>query len=229
MSMGEGAKKWIFLIAGVCCFLLVFAITSVFRGAFGTEEEIVPSAPLEAQLGTQYETPEEPASEKWAVYVTGEVSFPGVYEIEPGGRVSDAIKLAGGFSRRADKEAINLAAKLLDEAHISVPAISEAVPRKEPSVAARAAKPEVSGTVAARGVNYPGGARDEKSGSKIDINKADAAALSTLPGIGPNTSAAIIAYREEHGPFADVEGLRSVKGIGGKRFEAVRDLEKTGD
>jgi competence protein ComEA len=229
MSMGGGAKKWIFLAAGVCCFLLVLAITSVFRGAFAPEEEIVPSAPLEATPGTQYEPSEEPASEKWAVYVTGEVNFPGVYEIEPGGRVSDAIALAGGFSRRADREAINLAAKLRDEAHISVPAAGDTAPHREPSVAARAEKPEIFGTSAARGVNYPGGARDEKSGSKIDINKADASALSTLPGIGPKISAAIVAHREEHGPFADVEGLRSVKGIGGKRFEAIRDLVHTGN
>ena len=64
---------------------------------------------------------------------------------------------------------------------------------------------------------------------KIDINTAPAAELADLPGIGPALSARIVAYREEHGPFPNVESLRGVRGIGEKRFETIKDLVWAGD
>lgn len=223
---GDDAKKWIFLAAGASCFVLVLILTMTFRGAFAPEE-IVPGAPLNASLNTDEHTGGQ--AEKWAVYVTGEVNFPGVYEIEPGSRVKTAIDLAGGFSRGADTEALNLAEKLNDEAHISVPSKNAAIPNDN-------ARPETaSAAKRSGGVTYPPGARvatwDDMPGGKekIDINRADAAALAALPGIGPVLSEGIVAYREEHGPFPDVESLLSVSGIGEKRFEAVKNLIRAGN
>ncbi|MDR0325172.1 MAG: helix-hairpin-helix domain-containing protein [Oscillospiraceae bacterium] len=57
---------------------------------------------------------------------------------------------------------------------------------------------------------------------RIDINTASAVELTDLPGIGPALSQRIIEYREEHGPFADVDGLINVKGIGEKVLERLR-------
>lgn len=58
----------------------------------------------------------------------------------------------------------------------------------------------------------------------VDLNTADEAALDTLPGIGPATAAAIVDHRERHGPFASVEGLLEVRGIGEAKLAALRDL-----
>jgi competence protein ComEA len=228
IRLDDNVKKWIFLISGISCFLFVFGIVTVFRGAFATVEEIVPSSTADAPDVPDIVTT-APVSEKWAVYITGEVLFPGVYEIEPGSRIRDAVELAGGFSRRADAEAINMAEKLRDEAHISIPPIraANAAPADLP-------KPDSSDNKPVSAISYPAGRADKKSDSKasdskIDINTADASLLSTLPGIGPKLSEAIVAYREEHGPFTSVDGIRSVRGIGDKRLEILRGLIKVTD
>lgn len=57
--------------------------------------------------------------------------------------------------------------------------------------------------------------------SRVDINHADAAALQTLPGIGPTLARRIIAYRKAYGLFADARGLLEVDGIGPKRFDKI--------
>jgi competence protein ComEA len=59
---------------------------------------------------------------------------------------------------------------------------------------------------------------------KVNINTADAAQLESLPGIGPATAQSIIDYREEHGAFKSTEELKDVKGIGDKKFDAIKDL-----
>ena len=227
--LSDDAKKLIFLAAGISCFILVLVIIMTYRGAFAPEE-IVPRVPLNTGGSEVFEPPAAPVSEKWAVYVTGEVNFPGVYEIEPGSRVKDAIDKAGWFSSDADQVAINLAAKLNDEAHISVPSKSAAISPGDARTETTAPRPGSGG-----GVFYPPGARNahinEQSPEreKIDINRADAAAFATLPGIGPTLSQSIIAHRDENGPFPDIESLRAVTGIGAKRLDAVRDLIRAGD
>ena len=232
IQVGDGAKKWIYLVSGVFCFILALILTSTFRGSFAPEEEIVPAPLAEeataAPAAVPYDASGAPAAEKWAVYVTGEVHLPGVYEIEPGRRIDDAIKLAGGFSRSADREAVNLAAKLTDETHISVPALGESQ---------ESGRVSAENTPAVRSANNPasyGAVRSNNApasnaNSKININTADASALATLPGVGPNISQSIVAYRDEHGPFKSAEGLRFVKGIGEKKYEAICELVTVGN
>ena len=58
----------------------------------------------------------------------------------------------------------------------------------------------------------------------MNLNRADAATLETLPGVGPATAAAIISYRESSGGFASIEDLMQVDGIGEKKFAKVKDL-----
>ncbi len=62
------------------------------------------------------------------------------------------------------------------------------------------------------------------AGSQVNINTGSAADLETLPGIGPKTAEAIIAYRDEHGPFATIEAIIEVKGIGPATLEKLRAL-----
>ena len=134
------------------------------------------------------------------VHVAGAVLAPGVHELPPGARVIDAVEASGGLAPDADPGAINLAAVLVDGAQVYVPRVGEVV------------APPVAGS---------GG--DATSGP-IDLNTADVTLLETLPGIGPATAAAIVDHRERHGPFASVEGLLDVRGIGEAKLAALRDL-----
>ncbi|MDR3255844.1 MAG: helix-hairpin-helix domain-containing protein [Synergistaceae bacterium] len=176
----------------------------------------------------------------WVVYVTGSVMRPGVYEVPHGSRMNDAVRIAGGFSVRADPEAVNLAEKIEDGVHIRIPqrdaTASETVQNnpsgslsivQEPPSPVDAGGATSGAPVITRPKNSKNPANDQKSESapgKIDINSAAAEELQSLPGVGPSISAAIVEYRSANGPFFDTSDLMKVRGIGQKRFEAVRDL-----
>jgi competence protein ComEA len=134
------------------------------------------------------------------VDVAGWVRHPGVYELPSGARVIDAIEAAGGPRRGAALEPLNLAAPLVDGTQILVPKRGQAPP---------------TGT-ASTGAGTPGGL--------INVNTASAAELEALPGIGEVLAQRIVDYRTEHGPFASVEDLLDVSGIGEAILADIRDL-----
>lgn len=138
------------------------------------------------------------------VDVQGAVAYPGVYTLEEGDRLIDAIDAAGGYVAGANTRQVNHALKLVDEMLIYIPVEGEE-PIEQLSIASG---PESSST--------------EESGGKVNINTATEAELTTLSGIGPAKAAAIIQYREEHGPFQTIEMLTSVSGIGQKTFEKLQ-------
>jgi len=131
------------------------------------------------------------------VHVLGAVASPGLYELPEGSRAVDAIAAAGGFARKADEAAVNLARFVTDGEQIIVPIVG--------------ASPASTG---------PGS-------GLININSADATALETLPRIGPAMSARIIAWREANGRFASVDDLKKVTGIGEATFAGLKDLVTT--
>jgi competence protein ComEA len=141
------------------------------------------------------------------VHVAGHVAHPGVYAVPTGGRVADVVVAAGGAASGADLEQINLAAKVSDGERIYVPAKGEAVPAVVGAAAPGAA------TGGAKGATGP-----------LDLNTATAEQLEALPGVGPATSKAILAYRTSHGRFRSVTELLEVPGIGPAKLEAVRPL-----
>jgi competence protein ComEA len=61
---------------------------------------------------------------------------------------------------------------------------------------------------------------------RIDLNKATAAELELLPGIGPALASRIIDHRRTSGPFRSVDELDEVKGIGPRTLEKLRPLVK---
>jgi competence protein ComEA len=133
------------------------------------------------------------------VDVAGAVRTPGVYEFAEGERVVDAIERAGGPRPKADLSLLNLAAPLVDGTQILVPKIGPAV------------------------TGVPGETAPGSSSGLINVNTASATELETLSGIGEVLAATIVEYRTQNGPFASVDDLLDVSGIGPATLEEIRD------
>jgi len=136
-----------------------------------------------------------------AVYVSGAVASPGVYTLPTGSRVDQALQAAGGASREADLERINLAAYVSDQEHIRVPRIGET------PVAAQATSTRPQRT------STPVPPASVANGEKLDLNRATVLELEELPGIGPVIAARIVDDRDRHGPFRSIDDLKRVPGI----------------
>jgi competence protein ComEA len=134
------------------------------------------------------------------VDVTGAVRRPGLYRLPQGARVADALRRAGGATRRADVSLVNLAQLVSDGEQI-------AVPRRG------------SGAVAA-GAGPAGAAAT----GPVHLNSATAEELDALPGVGPVTAEKIVDYRAKHGAFSSVDELDAIPGIGPARLDQLRGL-----
>lgn len=135
------------------------------------------------------------------VYVCGAVNSPGVYELENGARVCDAVEAAGGLTEKAEASAVNQARIVTDGEQIYVPESAESE----------------SGVV-----DYEVTQSTESNG-KVNINTAGKEELMTLTGIGETKADSIIAYRTEHGSFAKTEDLMLVEGIKEGVFNKIKD------
>jgi len=136
------------------------------------------------------------------VYVVGAVLNPGVYFLPQGSRVADALEAAGGPTDEADLVRVNLVKRVYDEEQIYVPQLGEENPPLPP----------------------PSGSSGGQAGGKININTATTAELETLPGIGPVLGQRIVDYRKANGPFAAIEDIKNVSGIGEGIFEEIKEL-----
>lgn len=144
------------------------------------------------------------------VHVDGAVAHPGVYVLRGESvRVNDAIESAGGLLPEAETAGLNLAARLEDGQKVHVPVVGEEL---EPTVI----------DVSQNSAVAVGGQSNAGSGL-ININTATEAELQQLPGIGEALAAAIVDDRASNGPFASIEDLMRVSGIGEKKFAKLRD------
>ncbi len=186
--------------------LAVLAIVVLLTGGWwigrprsaGPVEDLIPSVALTpTTLGSGLGDP-------LIVHVVGEVDSPGVFTLPAGSRVLDAVEAAGGPTSEADLQRVNLAAGLSDGVQVRLPKIGET-------------QTEMPAGISGQGVG-------EGSGSGvININLASAAQLEALAGVGPATAKAIVAHRDEHGPFTSADGLLDVSGIGPAKLAAMVD------
>jgi len=153
------------------------------------------------------------------VSVVGLVRTPGLVTLAPGARIADALQAAGGVVDGADTIGLNMARPVGDGEQIVV------------GLAPISGHPTALGSsVAAGSAPMPGtqapvsGSVKPKSGEVLDLNTATVEQLDTLPGVGPVTAAAIVAWRQAHGKFTSVDQLADVEGIGPARLEKLRAL-----
>ena len=151
------------------------------------------------------------------VYVSGEVVKPGVYVLLATSRIIDALQAAGGPTTAADLVVVNLAAPLVDATQVFIPRIGSTpratLPRPHaginlPTTGTSGGVSVGSGVTSAIGI--------------VDINSATLSDLDALPGVGPSTAQAIIDYRIANGPYASVDDLLNVRGIGPSKLAAMR-------
>lgn len=188
--------RFVAVVAGVAAVLTVWWLVA------GRPHEVsVPAASTVAVAGAAPQgSASAPAGAELVVDVAGKVRRPGIVTLPPGSRVHEAIAAAGGLKGDVDTSGLNLARVLADGEQVLVgaPAVVAA-----PSNAAGGAAP---------------------AGGPVNLNSADLVALDTLPGVGPVTAEAIVAWREENGPFRSVDDLLDVKGIGEATLAELRDL-----
>jgi competence protein ComEA len=159
-----------------------------------------------------------PAQRVIWVDVAGAVTRPGLYSLPEGARVAAALEKAGGVRAKAERAAVNLAARLSDGQQVFVPSRgSAAVGASAPGGAGAAQTGAVGGS--ASGLAGAAGA----SGARISLSTATQEQLEQLDGIGPALAQRVIEYREQHGGFKSVDQLQEVSGIGEKRFQALKD------
>ena len=221
---GTGGLGAITVAAVVLCVLAAAALGMGFGTACGvliersSEDGVSAAAPVEDVDSESDDTRQQDADDDAAtdaahdeadedaatvtVDVSGAVATPSVVTLAEGSRVADAIDAAGGALPEADLAQLNRAARLTDGEKVHVPITGE-----------QAA--EAAGTTAG---SVETGATTQQL---ININTATEAELDILPGVGPSTAEAIVADREENGPFSTIEDLMRVSGIGEKKFEKL--------
>jgi competence protein ComEA len=188
-------ERILILIILMLVVVIVWVVKRDLNESTDTQVGFDESLTMQSEIHEQ-DVEEDKEVEVIMVDVKGAVKKPGVYQMDVGKRVNDAIAIAGGFLDNADPDQVNLAQTIQDEMVIYVPVVGEE----------RITVSTVS--------------QDE---DKVNINNADSTELETIPGIGPSKSKAIIAYRDENGRFDVINDLTNVPGIGEKTLEQIKE------
>jgi competence protein ComEA len=213
----QDRKKWI--ISSICIFLLCSSVYFYYDEKNETEhtnlftqQQKITQENSDEQVKQEKKQDETARSEaeqlNVVIDIQGAVAKPGVYTLSGDARVYQAVEMAGGLLPEADEKLINRAQRLADGMMLYIPRKGEQRFSLPPGASIMAGDGRSDAAV---------------QGEKINLNTATAEQLQTIPGIGPSKSAAIIQYREEHGPFKTVEDLTNVSGIGPKTVEKMKD------
>jgi competence protein ComEA len=162
---------------------------------FGSSTVVKPK--FEVSKGSQTKTSVDIAKPKIFVHIGGSVKHPGIYQLESGARVYEAVLAAGGLGAKANQMSINLARVLTDGEQLIVASNLQSVNQQ---------------------FNIP------TQPSLISINQASASQLEDLPGVGPALAGRIVDWRTANGGFKSKEDLLNVSGIGDKLYAGVKDM-----
>ena len=162
----------------------------VFSSGTGTGNTV--TLEKSSDSGEEKQTVEAP---KIYVHVAGSVKSPGIYQLDTGTRVYDAVLAAGGFTEKANQSSVNMARALADGEQLVVSSESSVASFEGPT-----------------------------SSSLISLNQASASQLEDLPGVGPALAGRIVDWRSANGGFKAKEDLLNVAGIGDKLFASFKDL-----
>lgn len=207
----------------LCIWLLCAAMTGCRdrEAEFLKEAESEETALAEEQENTPVpseipKTTEPPKKQEIYVDVCGAVAEPGVFCLPEGSRVFQAIEAAGGFLPEAAENYVNRAQGLSDGEQLYVPTKEEALTMERTDAVSSGEEKDEA----------PEGGTEHAG--KVNLNTADETELCTLTGIGASKAKAIIAYREENGPFASIEDLMKVEGIKEGTFHKIKDEIEVG-
>lgn len=174
----------------------------------------------------------ERVSGKCYVYVCGEVAEPGVYVLESGDRIYEAVEMAGGMTADAGTCAVNLAQSVYDGLMVYIPDSEEAAEMAGSMTLAGDGVVSAGGSVtseggsAGNGKGTSGGTASSQEDGRLNLNTASLAELMTLSGIGQTKAQAVVNYRDAHGGFSSVEEIMNVDGIKEGLYNRIRDQIK---
>ena len=202
--MTSTMKTWQILLLGILLGVLVagllFLLSAPPRGEPITLVTAEPGNPAE---NNQFSNETEIVI---LVHVAGAVNNPGLWQLQQGTRVNDAVTAAGGTTANADVNRVNLAAMLTDGSRVYIPQVGEYVTDEDLDISSVLAK-----------------------GGLININLATRDELTSLPAIGTTKADAIIAHRQTHGNFSAIEDIMDVAGIGQSIFDQIQNLITIGN
>ena len=191
---GLSTRPCAVLVTLAIIIVIAFTITLLTLRSVGSTDDVILDT-RDAGATTAVES--EVASETVFIDVEGAVRAPGVYELDQGSRVIDAVSSAQGTTENADTSTVNLARVLTDGERVYIPRQGEVASSSDGS--------------------------SETTSAPININTATSEELCTLSGIGEATASKIIADRERNGPFTTTDDLMRVPGIGEGKYAQIED------
>ena len=185
----------------------VSALTQEVVTSASSETNAEKRSANQEKIDSEKDMDSEESEKEVTVDVKGAVKNPGVYQLQAGARVHDALQKAGGLLPDAESKSINQAQKLTDEAVVYVAKVGE----------------EGADVTQASQTPAGNGGTEKGKSDLVNLNTATEAELQTVSGIGQKKAQDIIAYREANGKFKSVDELKNVSGIGAKTLEKLKD------
>ena len=213
-------RKAIITASGVIVFLIAGLITMIFTDS-GNDSEVNHQITSQSEKSSEISQTQKQndSSRTVYVYITGEITKPGVYKLSEDARIFQLVEMAGGFTPKADTVLLNLAENVTDGSHIHIGAKasqqSPLIPGMPANVHANI-QPQYSNTP----ITYSH-SQQQSSAGRVNVNTANENELESLPGVGPAIAKRIIDYRNQHGNFSRPEDLINVRGIGKAKLAQI--------